>query len=115
MTTVLAIDRDVTGVVTYALQQTNLKAGVALAQNVAQTLITLPGDAAQYEVFFSYTPGANVFVNTKGTAAIFPGTAAAVNSELNPNGRVYERNTVISVITPDTIGAFVQALVYAKG
>ena len=114
MTTQLVLNRDKTGAVTFGLQETDVKNGVLLAQNVAQTLITLPGDADNYEVFFSYTPGANVFVNTKGTAAVFSGTAGTVNSELNPNVRSYPKNTVISVITPDVAGVYVQALAYSK-
>ncbi len=115
MTTLLAVDRDVTGVVTYGLQETDVKAGVFLTQNVAQDLTTLPSDSALYEVFFSYTPGSNVFVDSQTTAAVFSGTAGSVTAELNPNVRVYPKGTVLSVITPDVSSTYVQILVYAKG
>lgn len=112
--TILLLDRDVSGAITYALQDADLKAGAQLAQNVAQTLITLPNENSIYEVFFSYSPGATVFVNVKGVASAF-GAASQVDSELNPMGRVYPRNTVISVITPDEDGAYVGIIVYVKG
>ncbi len=112
--TVLVMDRDASGAVTYNLQPTDIQAGVTLATSAAQDLITLPSTSSLWQVFFSYTPGANVFVNINGTAEPFPSTAGPVDSELNPAGRVYKAGTVISVITPDTIGAYVGILAYAK-
>lgn len=112
MTTTLVMDRDGSGAVTYGLQPTDTKYGVTLATSVAQNLATLPSTSSLYEVMFSYTPGANVFVNINGTAAPF--TSGATNSELNPDMRVYPAGTVINVITPDVTGTYVGVLIYAK-
>lgn len=104
--------RDVSGYNGFGLIPTNLKTGALIAQNVAQTLITLPDDGANYIVVFSIQPGSNVFIDNTTTASVFSGTTSEVTSELNPTARQYKGGTAVSAITPDSQGAYVQALAY---
>lgn len=111
-TTKFNMTRDVAGYNGFGLIPSTVINGVELIQNVAQTLLTVPEDYPNYIVIFSYSPGNNVFVSFSDTAAAFTGTAAPVTSELLPQARQVSKGTVISILTPDSGGAYVQASVY---
>lgn len=113
MTMRFSMTRDINGYNAFGVMPSDVINGTLLSQDAAQTLITLPSDAQQYVVLFSYSPGTNVFIDSTTTAAAYTGTPGAVTSELNPQVRQYAKGTVISAITPDTNGAYVQASVYA--
>jgi hypothetical protein len=101
----------------YAPNVSNLIYHALLTQNLAAS-ITLPTESniSQYEVCFSYSPGANVWVDYSGSPATVPSNAsfATGNSELCPGQRVLASASTISVITGDSGGAFVGVAIYAK-
>jgi hypothetical protein len=112
LTTKFLMTRDIAGYNGFGLIPTTVKSGVQLAANTAQTLLTVPSDYANYIVIFSFQPGSNVFVDFNQTASAFTGVAGSVTSELLPQARSVRAGTVISAITPDVGGAYVQALCY---
>ena len=75
---------DINGKVDFSLPPPVLCDGTTLAGNVDQTFTT---PANYNRVFFSYSPGASVFVCIDGTAAIFGASPAPTTSELNPMAR----------------------------
>jgi hypothetical protein len=101
----------------YAPNISNLKYRAFLSQNVAST-ITLPtGEGFQnYEVCFSYSGGANVWVDCSGVAATVPvnTTLQATTAEYNPGQRLVPAGSDVSVITPDVAGAYVGVAIYGK-
>lgn len=110
-TTKFNMTKDIGGYNGFGLTKSNVIHGVLLAQNVAQSF-TLPTDSAMYAVVFSIQPGANVFVNDTTTATAYTGTIGLRTSELNPMCRQYKKGTTISMITPDSSGAYVEAAIY---
>ena len=110
-TTVLDMDRDVSGAVTYGLQPAQYKYFVTLAANVEQNF-TLPTAFRFYEVMFSFG-GSNVWVAYDETAETPNVTIEATTSELNPATRVLPGGTNISFITADTL-ADIGFIFYAK-
>lgn len=110
-TTIFNMTKDVAGYNGFGVVPSNVMYGVQLLQNAAQSF-TLPNDSSNYLVIFTYLPGANVFVDSTTTAAAYSTTIGAVTSELNPVGRQLKGGTTVSLISPDTGGAYVQAAVY---
>jgi hypothetical protein len=92
------------------IQSQDIYSGV-MATSVAQS-VTVPSEYKNYLAILSYTPGANVFVSVNDTAIVPGGALAASNSELNPAGRKVLAGDVISLITPDTAGAYVSVCFY---
>jgi len=113
----LSFGTDVQGRNAYAPNVSNLIYRALLVQNTAQS-ITLPTEAgiSNYEVCFSYSPGANVWVDYSGSPATVPsaGAFATSNSEFCPGQRTLPSGTSISLITSDSAGDFVGVAVYAK-
>lgn len=101
----------------YAPNVSNLLYRALLTQNLAES-ITLPSESgiSNYEVCFSYSPGANVWVDYSGSPATVPSNAAlqTTNSELTPGQRVLPSGSSFSMITGDSGGAFVGVAIYAK-
>jgi hypothetical protein len=110
-TTIFNMTRDVAGNNGFGVMPSTVKYGALLTQNVAQT-VTVPSDYSNYIAIFTYTPGAHVFVAYDDTATAFSGTMSAVDSELNPIGRQLKAGQVISLLTPDTNGAYVGVVFY---
>lgn len=77
-----------------------------LATGVAQSQVT-PSDYDWYIAVFTYTPGANVFVNCKSTAAAPAGAIGASQSVLVPSALRLAKGTTISFITPDAAGSYI--------
>lgn len=101
----------------YAPNVSNLIYRALIGQNVAQS-ITLPTESGitQYEVCFSYSAGSNVFVDYSGSPATVPNNASfqTSNSEFCPGQRTLPSAASISLITPDSGGAYVGVAIYAK-
>ncbi len=101
----------------YAPNVSNLIYSALLSQNVASS-ITLPieTDITHYEVCFSYSAGANVWVDYSGSPATVPNNASfqTSNSEFCPGQRVLPSGSSLSIITSDSGGAFVGVAIYAK-
>lgn len=101
----------------YAPNISNLIYHALLTQNLAAS-ITLPTETgiAQYLVCFSYSPGANVWVDYSGGVATVPSNAsfATGNSELCPGQRVLASGSSLSIISGDSGGAYVGVAIYAK-
>jgi hypothetical protein len=112
MTSKFQMTRDISGQNGFGIKPSNTRNGVFLSPNVAQDLITLPTDQQNYIVYFSQTPGTDIFIDHTTTAAAYSGTAGAVTAEHNPDGRQYPAGTVLSVITPSAGGAYVEAEVF---
>lgn len=111
-TTKFNMTKDIAGYNGFGVVTSTVKNGTFLAQDTPETLITIPSDYDNYIVVFSYSPGSNVFVDMDTTASAFTSPPASVTSELLPQARQVKKGTVISVMTPDTAGAYVQASVY---
>jgi len=111
MSTKFNLTKDVAGYNGFGLITTDQKTGVLLATGVAQS-VTVPTGYPRFAAIFSYTPGANVFVDNITTAAAFTGTIGAVTSELNPSCRLFQPGETISLFTPDAAGAYVGIIWY---
>lgn len=111
VTTKFNMTKDISGYNGFGLTKSNVIHGVLLAQNVAQSF-TLPTDSSMYAVVFGIQPGSNVFVDDTTTAAAYTGTIGSKTAELNPMCRQYKKGTTISMLSPDTGGAYVEAAVY---
>lgn len=80
-----------------------------LAATTAQTY-TVPGTLTNnYQVYFSYASNSNVFVCKNGTATVpTSGTSSTVTyEEFKPLKRYMRGAETLSLITPDTAGAYV--------
>jgi hypothetical protein len=113
----LSFGTDSQGRNAYAPNVSNLLYRALLTQNVAKS-ITLPTETGilNYEVCFSYSAGANVWVDYSGSPATVPNNASfqTTNSEFCPGQRVLPAGTSLSMICGDSGGAFVGVAIYAK-
>lgn len=101
MSTKLSMTRDINGYNAFGIMPTyDIEAG-ALAANTEQHF-TVPSNYEYWLAIFTYTPGANVWVDFTGTATVPASTFARVNTVLNPAGRRVKAGSVISMITADT-------------
>jgi len=110
---VLNFAKDAQGTSAYAPQTSDLKYRAALTQST-ETSITLPTDFQNYTVLFSYSAGANVWVDMTGGTASVPVTPslATTTQELNPGQRQVPGGQDISMVTGDTSGAEVGIAIY---
>lgn len=101
----------------YAPNVSNLKYQANLAQNVASS-ITIPSDPGvkHYIVAFGYAQNSNVYVDFSGIPAVAPSntTFQVSTVEYLPGQRTVPAGSSISVVTPDSTGARVEILIYAK-
>ncbi len=111
MPTKLNMTKDVAGYNAFGLVPSEDSYTGLLATGVAQSL-TVPSEYPAYLAVFSYTPGANVFVDFKTTAVSPTGSIGASSAELNPAGRRVLKGSTISMISPDTNGSYVSVLFY---
>lgn len=113
----LLFGTDVQGRNAYAPTITNLKYIAFISQNAAAT-ITLPVETGiqNYEVCFSYSSGSNIFVDCSGATAVSPinTTLALSTVEYCPGQRLLPSGSTVSIITPDSSGAYVGVAIYAK-
>lgn len=99
MTTKLNIIRDISGVPSYTLPQSNVCYTALLAANVEQHVVA-PLDAPRYMVRIGISNGADVMVAVNDTAAIPGGAFSASDSELNIAQTYVEAGGTVSVISP---------------
>lgn len=100
MSTKFNMIRDISGYNGFGIIPTYDIQGCSLTANAAQTF-TVPTNYSNWIAIFSYTPGANIFVNFTTTAAVPSGTVATLTSVLNPSARAVKGGSTFSVITPD--------------
>lgn len=104
--------RDINGYNGFGLVPANNIYGVNLAQNIAQTIVTVPGDFQNWIAIFSVDPGLRIFAAYNTAATSYTGTAGTVTSELNPIAWQVKSGDTISVLTPDT-ACYVGVKLYA--
>lgn len=106
MSTKFNLTRDINGYNGFGLPfSLDGQTGV-LAANVEQH-ITVPDNYPHWIAIFSYTPGANVWVDGITTAAIPGGAFSASTAELNPVARSVDAGQSLSFITGDSTSPFV--------
>jgi len=104
--------RDINGYNGFGLKPANNIYGVNLAQNVAQTLVTVPSTYKRWIAIFSVDPGLRVFAAANTTASSYTVTAGTASSELNPIAWEVNAGDTISVLTPD-LACYVGVKLYA--
>ena len=97
--------RDINGYNAFGLIPTyDIYAG-ALAANTEQHF-TVPNNNEYWLAIFTFSPGANIWVNFSGTATVPASSVAAVHTVLNPAGRQVKGGSTISLITSDATVPF---------
>jgi|SRR6185503_2013218 len=100
MSTKLCMTRDINGYNAFGITPTyDIYAG-ALAANTEQHF-TVPSNNEYWLAIFTFSPGANVWVDFATTATVPSSTVGLVSTVLNPAGRQVKAGTVISLITAD--------------
>lgn len=82
-----------------------------LAVGVAQS-VTVPSNYPNWLAVFSYTPGANIWVDGATTAAAPAGAFGATQADLNPSARQVTAGQTLSFITSDTTSPQVKVSFY---
>jgi hypothetical protein len=100
MSTKLSLTKDINGYNAFGIIPTyDIYAG-GLAASTEQHF-TVPSNYEYWLAIFTFSPGANVWVDFSGTATVPSTTIAAVHTVLNPAGRQVKAGSVISLITAD--------------
>jgi hypothetical protein len=99
-TTKLNIIRDINGLPSYTLPQSNIVYADILSANVAQNIVA-PTDAAKYMVRVSVSNGSDILISVTGTAAIPNGSATVLGTEINIAQTYVEAGGTVSVISPE--------------
>lgn len=111
--TTLNLTRDASGRNTFIRRPASqMFAGSFTAAN--EQTFTIPSDYPRYNVVFSYSPGASVWVAINATAVLPASTMNNTNSEQNPVGYELKAGDVVHLITPDAsdlVGAALYAIV----
>ena len=106
MSTKFNMIRDVSGYNGFGVIPTYDIQGCSLVANAAQTF-TVPSNYPHWIAIFSYTPGAEVFVNFTTTAAVPSATVGAITNVLNPSARALAGGATFSVISPSATSPFI--------
>jgi len=107
MSTKFNMIRDISGYNGFGIIPTYDIQGCSMAASAAQTFTT-PSNHSNWIAIFSYTPGANFFVDFSGATATVPGgTVGAVTVVLNPSARAVNAGQTFSVITPDATSPYI--------
>ena len=101
MSTKLSMTRDINGYNAFGLLPTQDVYACGLAVSTEQHFV-VPSNNEYWLAVFSYTPGANVWVDFTATATVPSTTLAAVSTVLNPAGRQVKAGSTISMITGDS-------------
>ena len=100
MSTKFTLTKDVNGYNGFGIPFSLDGEATSLAANAEQHF-KVPSNYPNWIAIFSYTPGANIWVDGINTAVV-PGTSfAASTARLNPAGRYVKAGDVISFITSD--------------
>lgn len=107
MSTKFLMTRDLSGTNGFGILPTYDIQGCYLTASEAQTF-TVPDNYPHWMVVFSYTPGANVFIDFTGATAVVPSASVStITVVLNPAGRSLLGGKTFSVITPDSTTPFI--------
>lgn len=106
MSTKLCMTRDINGYNAFGLSPTYDIYAASLTAAAEQHFV-VPGIFQYWLAIFTYSPGANVWVNFSGTAVVPGGTIGLVASVLNPSGRQVKAGSTISFITSDATSPFI--------
>lgn len=101
MSTRLSLTKDINGYNAFGIIPSYDVYAGGLAATVEQHF-TVPSNYEYWLAIFTFTPGANIWVDFAGTATVPSTTLAAVSTVLNPAGRQVKAGSVISLITADT-------------
>ena len=100
MATIFLITRDTSGAVGFGLPFSDQGARIVLGASSLQTFTVPTGPALRYLAIFSYSAGANVWVQLNGSALTLPSSSAeSTQSELNPTAREVLPGDVIQLIS----------------
>jgi hypothetical protein len=99
-TTKLSIIRDINGLISYTLPQSNVIYTGLLTINVAQT-ITAPTDALAYVVRLGSAAGADIFISIGGSATIPTGSPTLSTTEVNIAQFYVDAGETISIISSE--------------
>src|ERR1700689_669860 len=115
MSTALIFARDKNGFNTFVVKSSDQKYSAFLTTGVSQTLEvpTLSSSLSRYAVIISTNQGANVFVSVNGTATVPAGSFSTTDSDLNPPGLIVNKGDILSFITADASGAYVNVKFYS--
>lgn len=111
MSTKFNMTRDVAGYNGFGLAPSDDSYSATLAAD-DETSMDVPNEYPYYLAVFSYTPGSNVFVNFSDTASEPSGSFTNDGNVLNPSARLVKANAEISLLTPDSGGAYVSITFY---
>jgi hypothetical protein len=101
MSTKLSLTKDINGYNAFGIIPTyDIFAG-ALAASTEQHF-TVPSTFQYWLAIFTFSPGANVWVDFSGTASVPSSTVGEVSVVLNPSGRQVFQGSTISLITADS-------------
>lgn len=106
MSTKLCMTRDINGYNAFGLIPTYDVYGASLTANAEQHVV-VPSNFQYWLAVFTYSPGANVWVDFAGTATVPGGTVGLIQSVLNPAGRQVKAGSTISFITADATSPFI--------
>lgn len=100
MSTKLSLTKDINGYNAFGLLPTYDIQNGGLAANTEQH-VTVPNNNQYWLAVFTFSPGANIWVDFTGTATVPSTTAASTSTVLNPAGRQVKGGSTISLITGD--------------
>lgn len=99
-TTRLNIIKDMNGIPSYALPQSNVIYTGLLTANTAQNIVA-PTDAITYLVRIGVSNGADIFVSVNGTATVPTGAPSLSTTEVNIAQTYVASGGTVSVITTE--------------
>lgn len=106
MSTKLSLTRDINGYNAFGIMPTYDVYAGSLAANAAQSVV-VPSNFEYWLAVFTYSPGANIWVDFITTATVPTTTVGSVSTVLNPAGRQVKAGSTISFITSDTTTPFI--------
>lgn len=99
-TTKLNIIKDMNGIPSYALAQSNYIYTGLLTASTPQS-VTAPTDALRYMVRIGAANGADILVSVNGTATIPSGVPSASTTEVNIAQTYVSAGGTVSIISPE--------------
>ncbi len=106
MSTKLSLTKDINGYNAFGLIPT-YDIWAASLTGAAEQHFVVPANNEYWLAIFTYSPGANVWVDFTTTATVPGGTIGPVTVVLNPAGRQVKAGQTISIITSDATSPFV--------
>lgn len=106
MSTKLSLTKDINGYNAFGVIPTYDVWAGSLAVSTEQHIV-VPSNFEYWLAIFTYSPGANVWVDFSTTATVPTTTISLVSTVLNPSGRQVKAGQTISFITADATSPFV--------